>query len=114
LIKPGYDYGISSIIREELLIRAMAREIDGNTYMSRALVEASVAGSEKPSALLYRKAVAFVLQGNAMIRLHPIKDLRQLHISKEDRKEINKMVTLLKVLKHTDFYEKMANTLKAA
>jgi len=95
-------------------MKALAREIDGTSIMSRAMIEASIAGSERPSTILYRKAVDFVLQGNALIRLHPSKDINKFHISREDKKEIYKMVTLLKVLKRTDFCEKMADMLKVA
>jgi len=112
LIKPGYAYGINSVIREELLVRALAREIDGTTFLSRALIEASMAAAPQQQRI-YRKSVAFLMQGNAMMRLHPIRDLRQLHLSRSDRVEINKMATLLKVLKQTDFYERMGRTLKA-
>ena len=112
LIKPGYADGINSVIREELLVRALAREIDGTTFLSRALIEASMAAAPQQQRI-YRKSVAFLMQGNAMMRLHPIRDLRQLHLSRSDRVEINKMATLLKVLKQTDFYERMGRTLKA-
>ena len=112
MIKPGYAYGINSVIREELLVRALAREIDGTTFLSRALIEASMAAAPQQQRI-YRKSVAFLMQGNAMMRLHPIRDLRQLHLSRSDRVEINKMATLLKVLKQTDFYERMGRTLKA-
>lgn len=114
-IKPGYDYGVSSVIREELLTRALSREIDGQTFLSRGLLEASIVsvveGMRRPQA--YRQAIGYVLQGNAMLKLHPSKDVKRMHLSQDQQREIQKVATLLKVLKRTDFCDKMAAMLKA-
>lgn len=101
-------------MREEMLMRAIAREIDGNTFLTRSVIEANMAsGSKNAASLLYRNSVGLMLQGNALIRMHPMKDLKRTFLSKSDQQEIGQMSTCLKILKRTDFYERMARTLVA-
>lgn len=115
-VKPGYDYGINSVIREELLTRALARELDGQAMMNRGMVEGSIVpvveGMRRPAA--YRQAIGYVRQGNAIMRLHPTADVQRIHLNEDQQKEIRRVASLLKVLKRTDFCDKMAGMLKAA
>ena len=113
-IKPGYAYGVCSVIREELLTRALARELDGQAFISRGVLESSIVpvveGMRRPAA--YRQAIGYLLQGNALQRLMPGRNVRQIHMSQEQQREIAKVATLLKVLKRTDFSDRMAAMLK--
>lgn len=97
-------------------MRAMAREIDGDSFLHRGMVEAAIVpvveGMRRPQA--YRQAIGYILQGNAMKKLHPSKDVKRMHLSQDQQREIQKVATLLKVLKRTDFCDKMASMLKAA
>ena len=114
-VKPGYDYSVASVVREELLLRAMSREIEGDSLMSRGLLESSalpvVEGMRRP--MTYRSAVGFMLQGHAMRRLMPLQSLHNF-MNPDQHEEINKTSALLKVLKQTDFCDRMAATLNAA
>lgn len=115
-VKPGYTYGVNSVVREELLTRALGREIDGHAYMNRGVLEGSiipvVEGMRRPMA--YRQAVGYILQGNAMTKLQPLRAVQRIHLNSDQQREIQKVASLLKVLKRTDFCDKMAAALKAA
>ena len=115
LIKPGYDQGVASVIREELLLQALSREIDGQAMVNRGLLEGSalpvIEGMRRP--MTYRGAVGFLLRGNAMRRLVPVEVMRNI-LNPDQREEINKTSAMLKVLKRTDFCDRMAAALKAA
>lgn len=115
-VKPGYDYGVNSVIREELLTRALAREIDGQSMADRGILEGAIVqvveGMRRPEA--YRQAVGYIRQGNAMRCLHPAAEIKRIHLSADQQNEIRKVATLLKVLKRTDFCDKMVGMLKAA
>lgn len=115
-IKPGYEYGINSVIREELLTRALSREIDGEAFMNRGLMEAAIVpvveGMRRPQA--YRRAMGYILQANAMMKLQPHQDVKDIHLTDNDKQQIQKTIALLKVLKRTDFSDKMLAMLKAA
>lgn len=116
IITPGYAFGVSSVIREELLIRALAREIDGHTLITRGVIESAIVpvveGQRRPQA--YRQAVNFILQGNALMRLLPNRNVKNMHLSTDQQREIAKVGALLKVLKRTDFCDRMATMLNTA
>ncbi len=116
LVKPGYDYGVSSVIREDLLTRAISREIDGQTLTHRGVLEAAIAQITDPAwrPTSYRHAVGYVMQGNAMTKLQPARNVRKIQLNRDDRVQIKNAVTMLNLLKRTDFYDRMAAVLKAA
>ena len=116
LVKPGYTFGITSFIREQMLLGAMQREIDGQTFTNRGLVEAAIANlvspAKRPEA--YNKAVSFLMQGNLLSKGGSYSGLKKLQLSTQDMTDIRKAAALFKVLKKTQFYDIMATTLKSA
>lgn len=115
LIKPGYEFGIASVIREDILTRAIGREIDGRTMAGRGMVEAAIAQITAPSfrPSTYREAVGYLMQGNALTRLMPNRNVQKIQLSSNDRLQIKNAMTMLNLLKQTDFYDRMAALLKA-
>ena len=115
LIKPGYDFGVASVIRETLLTRAISREIDGQTLSDRGMLEATIATITAPPyrPASYREAVGYLMQGNALAKLLPGRSVKKIQLSSNDRLQIKNAVTMLNLLKQTDFYDRMAAILKA-
>jgi hypothetical protein len=113
IVKPGYAFGVNSVVRERLLLNAMSQEIDGQAMMDRGLVEAMmvpvVQGSRRPAA--YRQAISYLRFGHSLNRLMP-GFMTEAGLSADDQKEIKGMGSLLKALKSTDFCDRMARLMK--
>lgn len=113
LIEPGYEHGANSVVREQVLLQALAREVDGDTFLSRGIIEAMMANVIAPSerSRTYEKAINFLLQGTALKKLEGYKQIRKITISGDKVREMRKMATALMVLKSTDFCERMSKIL---
>lgn len=113
LIKPGYENGVNSVVREELLLRALGRELDGHALIHRGVLEGSVISivDDTHRTSTYQRAIGYIMQGSAVQKLFPDKRIRDIFVPPESREEAAQMGTLLKILKRTDYFDKMEELL---
>lgn len=114
LLKPDYPNGVRSRIRERMLLNSLERETQGSGFLARANVEAASLAAADPGACpkIYTRALGYVLQGISLLQLMPYS--QTLNITKRiaNLDDIKKQAILFKVLKKTNFYEKMASVLE--
>ena len=93
----------------------MQRELDGEAFLNRGLVEAAITNVAAPARRnsTYNRAVEFILQGNALRKGSSYKGLRKSRLSAKDEADIYQAAAAFKLLKKTNFYDIMAATLKA-
>jgi hypothetical protein len=93
----------------------MQREIDGQTFVTRGLVEAAITNVVAPNRrnAAYGKAVEYLMQGNALCKGGSYRGLRKSLLSSKDEFDIRQAAAAFKILKRTNFYDIMASTLKA-
>ncbi len=114
LLKPDYPFGIRSWIRENTLLNCLEYELQGQGFMARSALEAAVLPVTKVEALArtFSRSVSYLQQGLAMLQYTPYNRILGLRQDANGEKEIEKTMTLFKVLKKTDFYDRMARTLR--
>ena len=113
LLKPGYSQGIRSIIRENLLLRQIDREIDGKVYMTRAVMESNFLQVVSPAyrSRIVDSAVGLLNQAGALLTFTPYKKVAAMSVKNRDEHELNQSVAVLKILKKSDYFDKMAEFL---
>jgi hypothetical protein len=106
---------VTSFVRESLLLNAMQREIDGHAFINRGLIEGAITNIVAPSgrSSAYRKAINYLMQGNNLCKGGSYRALKKAQISEKDEFEIRQAAAAFKLLKRTNFYDKMSATLKA-
>ena len=116
IVKPGYRLGINSRVREELLLNALQREIDGEVFEHRSSIEAAIAQISIPSARpnICNQAIDFLLQGSMLRKGHSYACLKKAARSAKTEMDIKQAAAAFNILKSTDFYGRMHRTLKAA
>lgn len=117
LLKPDYECGTKSRVREILVLRGLARELEADALVHKAKLDASMLPVMKPEAwpdLLnglivdYHKGVAFKSHASAGV-------LRKIHQARRaSATSAREMAAAMKVLKKTDFMDKMDKVLAAA
>jgi hypothetical protein len=112
LIKPDYPHGVKSVIREELLLRQISREIFGESYYHRATVEsaliAAVGARDKEG--IYKRASSLVMEGAAMTAFYSHEMLERL--KNKDAIEIAQGAAALKILEKSNLFDIMSGALK--
>jgi hypothetical protein len=103
LLKPDYEQGIRSMIREELVLQAVSQEIEGQGLLVNAQMTSSMlpAVEDKSRQRSLRAAMDNLRMGTALMRQEPYyKLVRQI---KSHSLEAN--VAALKMLAHTDVFD---------
>ena len=116
LLKPDYDSGVKSQIREMLVINALVREIEGGELKNRALLDAVTLDSMKPERRPAILTTAFNLQAQsgALRMQQSYTQVRKLKKwNPDEEKSVKEMMAVLKVLKHTNFADKMRTILRS-
>lgn len=105
LLKPDYPHGIKSVIREELLLRQINRDIYGDSYYHRATVESNLISVVAPNARdeVYKKAASMVMEGAAMRAFYSQSMLDK--IKYKDKIEIAQGVSILKILEKSNLFD---------
>lgn len=112
LIKPDYPHGAKSVIREELLLRQISRDIFGESNYHRARVEAATITSVKPGDRqeVYKQAMSLIMEGAAMRAFYSQRMLDQLKY--KDKIELGQGVAALKILASSNLYDIMSGAIK--
>jgi hypothetical protein len=108
LIKPDYPHGIKSVIREELLLRQISRDIFGESYYHRAAVEANTLAvvDARSRDEIYKRARSFIMEGAAMKSFYSQTMLDQLQ--HKDQIEVAQGVSILKILEKSNLFDIMS------
>ncbi len=98
-----------------MLLNMLKREIDGQTFLNRGLIESAITNIVSPARrnATYSKAVAYLMQGNALCKGNSYKKIRSLQLSQKDEFDIRQAAAAFKILKRTNFYDIMEATLKS-
>lgn len=112
LLKPDYSCGINSVIRESLICNGLSRELEGQTLHHRARVEAQLMDAGNYRAVLH-SSIQYLFKGNAMQQMHNSRSMQAVPHIVENQDEIKRMTLALKVLKGTNFYDRMDQILKS-
>ena len=103
LLKPDYEQGVRSMIREELVLQAISQETEASGLLIQAQMTAAmlpaVEDKSKPRSL--RMAMDNLRMGTALARMEPYHKLVQQ--VKAHSLEAN--VAALKMLAHTDVFD---------
>lgn len=96
-------------------MHAIQREIDGESFYHRGVVESSLIDVVAPAhrRTTYQKSVEFLLRGSALLKGESYKILKKPSISAKAELNIRQAAAAFKLLKRTDFYDIMAATLNA-
>ena len=106
LIKPDYPHGIKSVIREELILRQISRDVYGESYYHRAIVESNVVSSLNSAQAkdeTYKRAANLIMEGAAMRAFYSQKMLDRLKHKEEI--EVNQGVAALKILEKSNLFD---------
>jgi hypothetical protein len=117
LIRPEYDCGVHSQVRETLLLNALAREQEGNFLQLRAVLDTLLLPVMRPEYRqeLLQSSQQMAFRGAALRELCGKRQLKQIQeLDPTNKKTIAEMVAVLKTLKESDFSDRMANVLREA
>jgi len=110
LLRPDYANGVMSVIREELVLQALAQETEGQHLHKQAVMSTSmmdcVAPQDRQRAV--RQAMDNLRMGTALLRQEPYAKMVQQF--KAHSLEAN--IAALKMLRHTDTFEILKQTLE--
>lgn len=110
LLKPGYTNGYNSVIREELVLQALAQEVEAQGLMTQAQVSASMLEVLRPDARsrAVRSAMDNLAMGTSLLRQEPY--ARIVRSVKAHSIEAN--IAAFDVLQSTDIFSKLRDNLK--
>lgn len=113
LLLPNYPHGVTSEVREQMIVLAIMREQDGESLVRRAFSELSLVPLMESGKqnLAIQDAMKRAGQGNALKKMMAPDDVfgpSQENIKVED---VKKMGAGLNLLKSTDYVEKIERLL---
>ncbi len=98
-----------------MLLTTMQREIDGEAFIQRGVMESAIASIVSPLSrpATYRKAIEYLVRGNALKKGESYASVRRPTLSAKDEFQIRQVAAAFNILKKTNFYDIMAKTLIA-
>jgi hypothetical protein len=108
LLKPDYRNGVSSIIREELVLQAISQEVESQGLFMQANMKTQLLVSVKDKARTLREAADCLRMGTALLRLEPYdKILRQVKAHSVDAN-----MAAFKLLQKTNVFDILKDLLE--
>ncbi len=109
LLQPAYPHGVRSRIREELVLRGISREVDADSFKTRAIVEAvcmsAVAAPYR--AKLHRDAMQFLTDANMLAKLLDFDIIERKRPKLENQRDVKELLAAFDILRETDVFHKM-------
>ena len=114
LLTPDYPQGFRSRVRENLVLTALAREVDAEAFGKRAIVEAvcmsAVAPQHRPK--LHRDALTFLQDSAQLAKLLDYDSIEAKRPKLENERDVQDLMQAFNILRETDVFDKMASICK--
>lgn len=113
LLAPDYPQGIKSWIREQMVLSCLEREVQGQGFLTRSIISAAALPVTEPAAMTraYVRSMSYVEQAVSLLLGTPYDKWLQ---ERNETSDLEKTGRVFKVLKKTDFYDRMHRTLREA
>jgi len=109
LLTPDYPQGFRSRVRENLVLSALAREVDAEAFGKRAIVEAvcmsAVAPQHRPK--LHRDALTFLQDSAQLAKLLDFDSIEARRPKLENERDVRDLIKAFSILKDTNVFEIM-------
>ena len=111
LLKPDYANGVSSVLREEMVLQAISQETEGHSLMVNAQMQSSMMNCIAPAdrARSLRNAMDNLRMGTSLLRMEPYAKI----LRKVKAHSVEANAAAFNLLQRTDIFEKLADILKA-
>ena len=110
LLTPDYPHGNRSRIREELILRDLSRENEGQVALTGAMLKGLLALISKDRGASITQAGEALSIAFNLLQLVPNKDLAKLKTGADESKETEELIKAYSLLKET----KLTDILRAA
>lgn len=109
LLHPDYRHGVRSRIREELVLRAISREVDAESFQARAIVEAVCMTAVAPAyrAKLHQDAMQFLTDSNMLAKLLDFDVIERKRPKLENQRDVKELMQAFSILRETDVFHKL-------
>lgn len=107
LLEPDYKNGVRSRIREELVLRAIAREVDAGSFESRAIIEAVCMSAVAPPyrAKLHQDAMQFLTDSNQLFKMLDYESIEAKRPKLENQRDVQELIAAFNILRETSFFQ---------
>ena len=115
LLKPDYQHGIRSVIRENLVLTALSREIDSNAFAQRAMIEAVCMTAVAPGyrSKLHRDALSLLNDSNQLAKLLDYEAIERKRPKIENERDVKDLMAAFNILRETDVFATMDKLCRA-
>lgn len=110
LLKPGYEQGVTSVIREELVLQAISQENEARGLLTQALMTSSMlpAFNDQARPKQLRQAIDNLRMGTSLLKMESYdKIVRQVKA-----RSVEANIALLHVFEQTDVFDILKKTLE--
>jgi len=109
LLKPDYQHGLRSRIRENVVLIALAREVDAESLGRRAVMEASCMSAVNPASRvkLHRDAMSLLNDSCQMAKLLDYDAIEAKRPKLENERDVQDLMKAFEILRQTDVFDKM-------
>lgn len=113
LLKSGYDYGVKSRLREELLLQVVSQQEEGDQLIDWGRLDIQSLPVIDPNYRqnAYQSAIDRYIQGRALKQLYPPKQAQQFKTKRHEHSD-EEMANLFKILKNSKVFSKMDEMLE--